>query len=681
MSINTNRYFETDGSIKPEALEGNPWLKYLLAARQPYWNAERLEKMSDKERNAPLMYTLKTLDILDEMTDLPDDEYELVRKVLCWSETAKGGSEEDRERWIRRGYPVDIHNEASALIYADHYPVRDPLTDEVYILIKTHGLAGQFIRGECRMESSRDLTRIAGKTGRERFIRIICALNECIIRAVGEKIWERTREGIRSFALELADLKWSELDPAERLQALLPGNGSPSAEAAGFFEKNIFRRYDLWYFQSAMEPFGFENAAKICRMAAEAADSDENDRMAAETAGSHKKIRHLNFKPLSDAMYYDYEGKKHINTYKQRIIEKWLSDPERYGEHVRLNFVKTEISLLTEVQFTPACEKMIDFCVEAEKSGLISYEKCITMIYDLFGFRRDRFDRMNNEEKYLQTMNDAQESTKMSILQFVKGQTVVDVGSGGGVLLDELENLYPDKEIIGTDISSNVIESLDKKRREQGHKWKAVRHNFVDGPMEGKADSIIFSSIIHEIYSYTDLGNGKFDEESVLRALKNAAASLNPGGRIIIRDGVKTPGHGKLAIHFKTNEGFSFFEQFMQDFKGMDHIPFEERVCHIDREMRTVITDINYGREFLFTYTWGSESFPHEVQECFGYYSLQDFKEFFTGLGMKIIESRSLLEPGYEEHLLPLVDVYDPDDPDKKALRLPDSNCIVAAEL
>lgn len=674
MSINTDRYFEENGAVKPEALKENPWLVYLLAADTPYWNVERIGRMADKEKNAALLYVIRTLDILDgiaERYSLSDEDYELIRKVLSWSETAKAGSEDDRRRWLHRGYPLDIHNEASAMIYADHFCVRNPQTDPVYLLIRLHGLPGQYVRGECRMDTSMPLYSVSSAMGAERFMTVFIVLNECIIRAVDDAIWERVSAKIRDFGECIVQNRLIVMDPEERLRALLPESGKPDQTVTEFFSADIFPYYDLWYFQSALEPFGFENAFRLCRKAAEYIKEREK---------GERRICHLNFKPLADTMYYDYDGRKHVNIYKQRIIERWLSDPEEYSQHVSYAFEKNSVSLLIGVRFTPACEKLIEFCVEAERSGLLSYEKSIKLLYDTFGFRRDGFDRMNNEDKYLDTMNQAQTSTKLSILGYVTGNRVIDVGSGGGILLDELEKQYPEKTIIGTDISQNVIETLERKKQISGCHWTALRHNFVEGPMDEKADSIIFSSIIHEIYSYTDIGNGKFDRKTIELALMNAVNTLNPGGRIIIRDGIKTPGSGRMKIRFKTPEGFRFFRQFLRDFHGMDNLSDQEKCSSENPEQLSVITDINYGREFLYTYTWGVQSFPHEVQECFGYYLIEDFISFFSRCGMKIIRADSFLEEGYKIHLDPLVEIFRVDHDTDQPMEFPDSNCIVVAE-
>ena len=293
------------------------------------------------------------------------------------------------------------------------------------------------------------------------------------------------------------------------------------------------------------------------------------------------------------------------------------------------------------------------------------------VLYDMFGFRRDEFDRLNNEEKYLSIMNASEESTKNSIIEYVTGQTVVDVGSGGGVLLDLLEERYPDKRIIGTDIADNVWQVLEKKRKDEGHGWTVLRHNFVDGPFPEKVDAILFSSILHEVFSYTETENGRFEIGSVTTALRNAYASLNPGGRIIIRDGVKSKvDDSVIEIRFKDPEGMEFFRNFVRDFEGLKDI--EDKKIEILEQENKVKACTNYAREFLYTYTWGRQSYPHEVQEQFGYFTIEEFREFFEGLGAKIIRCDAFLEPGYVTHLSPKVEL--------SVETFPDSNCIVVVE-
>ena len=389
-----------------------------------------------------------------------------------------------------------------------------------------------------------------------------------------------------------------------------------------------------------------------------------------------EQASHMTFKPLADSLYYDYEGKKHINVYKKRVIEKYLRNGAT--EDVKLSVEIRNNTVYVDISFSKVCEKLIDFCVEAERCGLLTYEKSITVLFDMFGFRKDEFDRLNNEDKYLQTMNDSSESTKGTIADFVTGVSVVDVGSGGGIMLDLLEEKYPDKKIIGTDISTNVIEALEKKKSEEGHHWQVVKHNFVEGHFGEKVDTVIFSSILHEVYSYTETENGRFDIETVRLALKNAYDSLKSGGRIVIRDGVKTPASDKLMkVSFKNKAGLSFFQNYAQDFKGLPDVKDNRPTC-INTEELYAVGDVNFMREFLYTYTWGNESYSHEVQEQFGYFTLEEYKAFFEEIGAKIIEAREFLEPGYEEHLSELVSLSDAESGCKE--HFPNSNCIIVVE-
>ena len=658
MGSSFDRYFEKDGSLREGALEGNLWLKFLTQTDNVYVNAERLQSMGSLSGKETLMYVIKTLDILEEIEKrdaLSPDTTDIISTTLKWSEVAKGGLSGERADWIKRGYPLDIHNIASAEIY------RDATGDEglIYTLIRTHGVVGQAIRGEISFAVDKELVAIKRDDKKP----LLMALNECIIRAVSDDIWNKVKRSAESHIDDIIAGTIHEYSPQHRLQKLCPGEIEFFDNDVKFFEEKVFPRFELWYFEAALSDFNMGQIRTII-----------NNAMAVIKA-SGKEVSHLNFKPLADSLYYDYEGKKHINIYKKRIIEKYILDAS--VQNVDIDVKIENGSAFIDFKFSAVCDKLIDFCVEAERCGLLTFEKSIIVLYDMFGFRRDAFDRLNNEDKYLKTMNDVSESTKDSIIDYVVGNSVVDVGSGGGILLDKLEAKFPDKKVIGTDISTNVIETLEHKKSREGHKWEVMVHNFVDDTMEPKVGSVIFSSILHEIYSYTETEKGRFEIDSVKKALRNAYDSLDPGGRIIIRDGVKTKGNAVRKVRFKTPAGLDFFRNYLRDFKGLKDIPEEKKVTDIDEKNLTVTGDINFIREFLFTYTWGSESYAHEVQEQFGYFTLEEYKQFFTELGAKIVFAEALLEPGYPDNLGKYVELLDEEGNETE---YPESNCIIVVE-
>ena len=667
------------------------WYQFLYYTENIAVNIERVATVKDITGRETLEFVLRTLDILGETPDtgaggragLTEKEYEIVKTVLQWSEVAKGGTAKDRADWKSAGYPLDIHNIASAEIYRDNV---EDASEVIYTLIKTHGMIGQCLRGEVPAAGNAPLTELYSRAEDgcetaqagdaldvESLRRILYVLNECIIAGVSETLWDRVGSSAKELIDRILEGDYTELESAERVRRLLPGLSDIPEELTQIFSERFFPRFELWYFEAALSDFFAEQVTTILKVLD-------------KKLGSSSPV-YISFKPLSDSLYYDYEGKKHINVYKKRIIEKYLRDikdiPEldtdKDGmENVTLSVDYSGGAALVNFKFSPVCEKLIEFCVEAERSGLLTFEKSITVLYDMFGFRRDEFDRLNNEDKYLETMNSSEESTKNTIIDYVVGKTVVDVGSGGGVLLDLLEKTYPDKRIIGTDISENVIDVLNKKRASENHNWTVERHNFAEAPFlldgkKGKLDTVIFSSIIHEIYSYTETPEGRFNIEVVKQALKYAYDSLRPNGRIVIRDGVKTPivpGKDTLQVTFKDRSGLEFFKNYVKDFQGLPDI--EDKRITIDEKALRVSACTNFIREFLYTYTWGQESYSHEVQEQFGYFTIDEYKDFFRSLGARIIRADSFLEPGYPEHLRPLVSL----EPDV----FPDSNCIVVVE-
>ena len=654
----------TENGFNASLLKEEKWLQYLCITKNLSTNIERVEKISEITGRETLSYVLRTLEILeDELNNKRIDKtlYELVKKVLQWSEVSKGGTKAQREMWREKGLPLDIHNLASAEIYREQSTDSLKDTKVIYTLIKTHGYIGQFLRGEVSIETNRPLLELKHFFTKKDLTNILMVLNKCIIGAVSMDLWESLEGKIYTVITNLVDGKLEELN--DRLRKLYAKEVSLDVSETTFFDENIFPFFELWYFNIALSCFTIPQIINILNRVLKEKDIN--------------KVQHLNFKRLAENLHYDYEGKRHINIYKKRVIEKYLEDDSI--ENVNLVVEIVNGAAYVDFEFSPVCEKLIDFCVEAERSNLLTYEKSITVLFDMFGFRKDEFDRLNNEDKYLDTMNASQNSTKNSIIEYVEGDTVVDVGSGGGVLLDLLEQRYPDKNIVGTDISTNVIEKLVEKKIKEEHNWTVQKHNFVEGKMEltSKTSSIIFSSILHEIFSYTETEGRKFNIKSVKRALKNAYDSLSVGGRIIIRDGIKTNSKKDIVLKFKDKSGMAFFTNFLNDFKGLPELTDIEKVSYINYENLTVKGNINFMREFLYTYTWGNESYAHEVNEQFGYFTLVEYKNFFEALGAKIIVAKEFLEPGYPEHLLPLVSVYDTDGTE---MELPNSNCIIVIE-
>ena len=88
-------------------------------------------------------------------------------------------------------------------------------------------------------------------------------------------------------------------------------------------------------------------------------------------------------------------------------------------------------------------------------------------------------------------------------------------------------------------------------------------------------------------------------------------------------------------IEFKDVRDIEILKRYCNDFKG--------RVVNFEQVgENTVKMLVNDAMEFLYTYTWGEQSYPLEVNEQFGYFTLSEYVEFIKENlpGAKIIESK-----------------------------------------
>lgn len=676
----------------------HPWLMKLISAEERIVNLERITFIGQLAHANPVLdYVERTLKILDS---LPVSYWikELLEEVLVWAETAKGGTMRDRLRWQQSGIHLFLHNIGSAQLYERHIRqgrgTLSPHEEMVHTLILTHGLLGQHIRGEVAFEENLPLIKLMeeGRLTEEELIRLLIPLNQCIIAAVSEELWHSVEEEIKQLIRKLAQGsvpdRWTYEERLRRLRTASIARGEDFDRQFQEIREQTdlpaalhgFQDMTLWYVEAALQDFSLEEFVKVLLLALHSEKQSPEDRLSSDS------VSHLSFEPLMNDMYYDYKGVKKLNVYKKRMIEQYLRQTgweaclrgqESANPHLRHRIErKPELpdTVFFTFEFSQAAEKLIDFCIEAEKSPL--YEKAVLLLFDLFGLRRDAYDRFHNEESYLNDMNSAGDYKKV-ILDYITGTTVLDIGPGGGVLLDLIEERLPHARPVGIDISSNVIEALEKRKRLEHKAWEVQKGdalNLRDYVKPGSVDTVIFSSILHELYSYIETDGSRFNTATVEAALLSAYEVLAPGGRIIIRDGIMTePEDTWRRIRFLEDDGMEWLSRYASDFKGRA-ISYEQLA---DAEVRMPVND---AMEFLYTYTWGAEAYVHEVQEQFGYFTPAQFAECIRrtlGPEALIRVQQHYLQEGYAEALAERIEFMDEDG---KAVTLPDSTCLYVIE-
>ena len=671
-----------------QVLKSEKWLRYLALTSERNVNLERLSSLEDIKSNYVLSYVERTLKVLGTL-QLSEYHAYIIEETLKWSEVAKSGFAHQRNHWIEKGYNLFAHNMGSAEIYLAEASEANPEVKRlVYTLIQTHGLIGQYIRGEVPLADNKQLYQLVEEAciSAAELQELLEGLNHCIIAAVDERIWEdignQVHEVIRMIVRGQFDKQYGFKERVKHLRAVSILNGENFEEEyervlrdSNVIAKlsGLFETAALWYVEAALYDFSFEEFIKIFLLIWREVDQN--------------KMKHISFEGLMKDIYYQHEGKKRVNIYKKRIIEKYLAEIplqdilagcQKENLHV-VHSVALHEGLSDTVFFTfhfsPAGSKLIEFCIEAEKSDVL-YESAIVLLFDLFGLRRDKYDRFYEEEKYLATMNQTVDYKKI-ILEYISGNSVVDIGPGGGALMDLIEERFPEKKVMGVDIAQNVLDSLKKKKQVEKRSWDVLYGDALNLGQyieKGGVDTVIFCSILHELFSYIEYNGRKFNHETLAAAFQSVFEVLPVGGRIIIRDGIMTePESEQRIIRFLSEEGMQFLERYVKDFKGRD---IHYQVVG-QNEVRMPVND---AMEFLYTYTWGEKSYVHEVNEQFGYFTPSGFRAFIAsvlGDQARLVEFKHFLQEGYTIALSQKIEFF---DGSRNPIRLPDSTCLVVIE-
>lgn len=250
---------------------------------------------------------------------------------------------------------------------------------------------------------------------------------------------------------------------------------------------------------------------------------------------------------------------------------------------------------------------------------------------------------------------------KERLLEHIAGKRVLDVGCGGGELSAVLN--AAGYEAYGLDMAPESV----SRARELG---VDARLGFADEIHErfgeGFFDTIICSSVFHEVFSYGNRDQGKGRIKSLENALSSIHKALVPGGRLLVRDGV-SPGNSFAKMVVDDPEEV---EKFMWDspFAG---VRFDRRI-NIFRALycgdSTFTGPASSLMEFAFTYTWGPQSRAREIQEFYGVFTLSEYTEFFNSSGFNVYDAYSYIQPGYQEHLEGKVRFLDMDFPHTNAI-------------
>lgn len=643
-----------------------------------------------------------TLAILERFRLLP-----VVRLALTLLDFAKGGSAADRADWERSGADLTVHNLAASHILRQTAALEDadlpPVLVELLLqIVANHGLAGQHVRGETPIhaftpwvdwlrDNDAALGRALGVTASQAVtlagnaMHLVDAIDTEAVRAglVDDRLLDALRD-IRDLWIGavIRPERLAEREPLARRfrrlrrQALDAGEPIHRVDAAlgalgdhGPRLEELLDRAQLWYFEPATHAMSSDAAVRLLVLAL--GQAERND------AVDCSRPFHLSFQPLVAAL-----GAPDARTaYRVRLVEallkQWDLDMLAAGEFPRdvlAGFsprIGGTTAVALELQMSEEANALVTLLALYESRSSVAFHQILKLLCDAYELRKDDFDRLANEANYLTTMNAAR-SDKERMLDFVRPGRIVEIGPGGGVVLDLLEQRFPQSEIIGLDLSEAVVAELERRRTLEGRRWQILHGDAFTLPdLVDTVDTVVFCSLLHEICSYVEFDGQRFRLEPVRDLLRAAYAALAPGGRLIIRDGVK-PAPGTRIIEFIDPEGPDFLRRFQADFEG-------RRIAVEWLDARTAQLSTADAMEFLYCYTWGPASFPYEVRELYGIMERDEYErtvlQWLPGAIAHPVpdDLRSYLQPGYVTGLAPKIRLR---DEDAQEVALPDSNAL-----
>lgn len=278
------------------------------------------------------------------------------------------------------------------------------------------------------------------------------------------------------------------------------------------------------------------------------------------------------------------------------------------------------------------------------------------------------------DEVYFARMRSAL-GDKSRIVDFVKPGTVLDVGAGGGELSEVIRQAG--NEVFDLDGSSEAIKHIQEDFPKI-HALLGLTENARELFSDETFDTIVCSSVLHEVYSYGNTNGNKMSLETVIETLNDFFKLLKPGGVLIIRDGVMPTQWDKdVIVRLKTQDAIDFLEMYREK------APFYSETRQIRKVSLSELSPGVYkgnlasAMEFLYTLTWGWNSAPRETQELYGIFTEEGYCRTLEMLGFEVEHSEQYLQSGYPEHLNPVADILD--HTFGETLPLPSSNMIIAA--
>lgn len=309
-----------------------------------------------------------------------------------------------------------------------------------------------------------------------------------------------------------------------------------------------------------------------------------------------------------------------------------------------------------------------DLLVELFADALLSPDAEITTTrdYNTYAFAMDNIIKIKFDD----------------IKPYVVEGKIVDVGCSTGSLIRLLAREFQESDIIGIEATRKFYEFCRSQEYETPFVF-FYRRNITDQNFkDNTVNTFIYSSVLHEVYSY-------INEKTLKQVLVNTYKQLKHGGRIIIRDvvGPANPKQKVLMKLRKTDGAFkgsverlctyARFFRFAQDFLPRKINYRLKNIDGIDYVDLTIQDAYEFMSKMTYTDNWKSE-----MHEEFGFYSYQGWCQLLKKIGFKIVPgSREFKNPHIVEHVYaPRAELFVSQNGKLKKIDYPATNMVLVGQ-
>jgi len=208
-----------------------------------------------------------------------------------------------------------------------------------------------------------------------------------------------------------------------------------------------------------------------------------------------------------------------------------------------------------------------------------------------------------------------------------------------GTLLDAHSHLCANQTSAGVDYNA---QSLARCRRDYPG-LRCVEGDFTDSDLLaelGKFELVLLVNALHEVFSDRfSVELGEIDipvaKQQVVLALAGAVGCLEPGGWLILFDGLEPPGdpHQILRIRFRDYQVRQEFENFVEQYH-----PFRIAYREVDGPLCVELSQRDFTRYITKSIFLGKQLWETERLQSYQYFTEQEYRATFASQGLEIFE-------------------------------------------